>query len=160
MTSKITHIVTSTIGWYLSQIVKSANGTFSKRIMHAIVEYEGDLDMALKAAETAQDVDLLVKSGAIPATQAGTAAVFEAARSGRAEVICELVKSGAAAGTEALLIAVTNRHYGCVAELVKQEGLVTPHVAYAVLSIGDMDILRLVMPEHVANVQSTNIMTS
>ena len=130
----------------LARAVRAANGTIDKRIMHAMVEHNGDMDDALKSAETEEDVRMFVELGANPSSRAGSAAVLEAAKHERAEVIRELMQRGAEAGSEALLTAVTKRHLPSVNALVINGALVNPHVAYVAASNGDDDIL-----EHVLN---------
>jgi len=117
------------------------------RVMHAIIKHGGDINDALKSAETAQDVITLVAAGAVPSS----AAVVEAATHKRQDVIRELMRRGAKAGTDAVLVAVTKRHLPSVVELVTNGAPVDQHVAYVAAYNGDMEILTCVLPKIEAN---------
>ena len=129
----------------MAEAVKEASGTFSKRIMHAIVENDGKMDFVLKSAETVQEVSMLVAAGADPKSFGGGNAVIEAVSRGHTAVLKELLVRGAEASTEALLAAVNKCDVECVAELIKHDADVTTQVAYVAASTGNIDILKQVL---------------
>ena len=129
----------------IASAVKAAIGTIDVRILLMVVTHKGDLDEALKSAVTVNDAMTLIQLGADASSPAGAAAVIEAAKHERVDVIRALLQHGAEAGSEALLTAVTKRHLPSVTMLVDHDAPCDAHMAYVAASNGDVEILERIL---------------
>lgn len=129
----------------MSDAVKAATGVIDVRIMHMIVNHKGDLDDALKSALTGDDATVLIQMGADASTPAGTAAVTKAAVNECVDVIRVLLQHGAAATSNALLAAVTNRHLPSVKLLVDHMDECDTYTVFVAANNGDVEILDCII---------------
>jgi hypothetical protein len=129
----------------LSDAVKAAEGVIDARIMHIIINHAGNLDDTLKSALTDDDAIVLIQLGADASTPAGTAAVIEAAKNKRDDVIRVLLQHGATATGNALLAAVTNRHLPSVKLLAEHNAGCDTYMVFVAANNGDDDILDCIL---------------